>query len=89
MILLKQVSALVVSCALLPAAARGELSAAQADQSASRSATQPPLQTPEEMQQFVAPIASYLDTLDAQILAASMYPGDDSGVEFAYPTRKE
>jgi hypothetical protein len=41
------------------------------------------------MQQCVAPIASYLDTLDAQVLAASMYPGDDSGVEFAYPTQKE
>ena len=89
MILLKQVSALVVSCALPPAAARDELSAAQANQSASWSATQRPLETPEEMQQCVAPIASYLDTLDAQILAASMYPGDDSGVEFAYSTQKE
>jgi hypothetical protein len=37
MILLKQLSALVVSCALLLGAAQGESSAAQADQSASQS----------------------------------------------------
>src|SRR5258708_22396377 len=74
MILLKQVSALVVACALLFATAQGELSAAQADQSTSQPATQPPRQTPQELQQLVAPIALYPDALVAQVLAASTYP---------------
>jgi hypothetical protein len=70
----KQVSAMVVSCALLLATAQGDLSAAQADQSTSQSAPHPPLQTPEELQQLVAPIALYPDALVAQVLAASTYP---------------
>src|SRR5258708_21256731 len=76
MILLRQVSALVVSCALLLATAQGELSAAQADQSTSQSATQPPPPTPEQLQQLVAPIALYPDALVAQVLAASTYPNE-------------
>ena len=67
MMLLKQVSALVVACALVLATAQGELSAAQTDQSA----TQAPQQTPEQLRQLVAPIALYPDALVAQILAAS------------------
>jgi hypothetical protein len=72
MILLKQVSALIVACALVLATAQGELSAAQTDQSA----TQAPQQTPEQLRQLVAPIALYPDALVAQILAASTYPAE-------------
>src|SRR5258708_3917095 len=74
MILLKQVSVLAVSCALLFATARGELNAAQVDQPTSQSTNQPSLQTPEELQQLVAPVALYPDALVAQVLAASAYP---------------
>src|SRR5260370_13012880 len=76
MILFRQVSALVVSCALLLATAQGELSAAQADQSTSQSATQPPPPTPEQLHQLVAPVALYPDALVAQVLAASTYPNE-------------
>jgi hypothetical protein len=76
MILLRQVSALVISCALLLATAQGELSAAQADQSTSQSANQSPPQTPEQLRQLVAPIALYPDALIAQVLAASTYPSE-------------
>ena len=74
MILLKQFSALVASCALLLSTAQRELSAAQIDQSTSQSATQLPQQTSQELQQLVAPIALYPDALIAQVLAASTYP---------------
>jgi hypothetical protein len=37
-------------------------------------ASQPPQQTPEQLQQLVAPIALYPDSLVAQILAASTFP---------------
>jgi len=45
-------------------------------QDAPQAATAPPYQqgTPEQMQQLVAPIALYPDSLVAQILAASTYP---------------
>jgi hypothetical protein len=45
-----------------------------ASQSPAQSATQPALETPEQLQQLVAPIALYPDELVAQILAASTYP---------------
>jgi hypothetical protein len=48
--------------------------AAQSDQSAGQSATQFVKQTPEELQQMVAPIALYPDALVSQILAAATYP---------------
>src|SRR5260370_188317 len=76
MILLRQVSALVVSSALLLATGEGELRAGQADQSTSQSATQPPPPTPEQLHQLVAPIALYPDALVAQVLAASTYPNE-------------
>jgi hypothetical protein len=48
--------------------------AAQTDQSARQSAPQVVMQTPEELQQLVAPIALYPDALVSQILAAATYP---------------
>ena len=51
---------------------------AQYDQSASAPGEAPPVQatpmTPDQLQQLVAPIALYPDSLVAQILAASTYP---------------
>jgi len=46
----------------------------QADQSASQTPIQPAQQTPEQLQQLVAPVALYPDALVAQVLAASTYP---------------
>src|ERR1700757_4352762 len=46
----------------------------QTDQAASQTPIQPSRQTPEQLQQLVAPIALYPDALVAQILAASTYP---------------
>jgi hypothetical protein len=46
----------------------------QADQSASQPPLQAAQQTPEQIQQLVAPIALYPDALVAQVLAASTYP---------------
>src|SRR5437667_7275075 len=48
--------------------------AAQADQSPTPRPVQAAQQTPEQLQQLVAPIALYPDALVAQILAASTYP---------------
>ncbi|MCU1286713.1 MAG: hypothetical protein JWO13_3063 [Acidobacteriales bacterium] len=48
--------------------------AQQADQSATPTPVQSALETPEQLQQLVAPIALYPDALVAQILAASTYP---------------
>src|ERR1700741_1198601 len=46
----------------------------QTDKAASQTPIQPSRQTPEQLQQLVAPIALYPDALVAQILAASTYP---------------
>jgi hypothetical protein len=46
----------------------------QTDQSIAQPASPATQQTPEELQQLVAPIALYADALVAQILAASTYP---------------
>ncbi len=43
-------------------------------QSGEQSPTQTVLQSPQELQQLVAPIALYADALVAQVLAASTYP---------------
>ena len=69
---LKQGFAVFVSLSLVLGIAR-EAFADQADQSvvAPTPATQ---QTPEQLQQLVAPIALYPDALVAQVLAASTYP---------------
>jgi hypothetical protein len=47
---------------------------AQADQSGAEPPVQAAQQTPEQLQQLVAPIALYPDALVAQILAAATYP---------------
>src|SRR5437868_7808812 len=48
--------------------------AAQADQPSAPPPVQAAQQTPEQLQQLVAPIALYPDALVAQILAAATYP---------------
>jgi Protein of unknown function (DUF3300) len=70
---LKQSLSLLLSCCLFLASALGDL-AAQADQSAPQAPVQAAQQTPEQLQQLVAPIALYPDALVAQILAAATYP---------------
>jgi hypothetical protein len=50
------------------------VSVAQADQSTAQAPVQAAQQTPEQLQQLVAPIALYPDALVAQILAAATYP---------------
>ena len=70
---LKQSLSLLLSCCLVLASAPGGL-AAQADQSAPQPPVQAAPQTPEQLQQLVAPIALYPDALVAQILAAATYP---------------
>jgi uncharacterized membrane protein YgcG len=56
------------------AAAGQDAFASQADRSAAQPPAQAAQQTPEQVQQLVAPIALYPDPLVAQILAASTYP---------------
>jgi hypothetical protein len=75
---LKQSLSLLLSCCLVLATAPGAF-AAQAEQSAAPSPVQAAQvqaaqQTPEQLQQLVAPIALYPDALVAQILAAATYP---------------
>jgi hypothetical protein len=75
----KRTLALVLSCALVLASGQWGC-ASQAAQFTSPPATQPALatqpapETPEQLQQLVAPIALYPDALVAQILAAATYP---------------
>jgi len=69
---LKQSLSLLLSWCLVLASAPGGL-AAQADQSGPTPVQAAP-QTPEQLQQLVAPIALYPDALVAQILAAATYP---------------
>jgi hypothetical protein len=69
---LQKILALYLSSWLL--FAPGVIYAAQSDQSAGQSAPQVVKQTPEELQQLVAPIALYPDALVSQVLAAATYP---------------
>jgi uncharacterized protein DUF3300 len=71
--LLKQVMALFLSWSLVLIGGRSVL-AYPADSSVSQPAPQALQQTPEELQELVAPIALYPDALIAQILAAATYP---------------
>jgi hypothetical protein len=71
--LLKQSLALLVTLSLVLATVPGGF-AYQTDESAAPVPVQPTQQTPEQLQQLVAPIALYPDALVAQILAASAYP---------------
>jgi hypothetical protein len=70
---MKQSLSLFLSFCLLLATAPGGF-AAPADQSAAQPPVQAAQQTPEQLQQLVAPIALYPDALVAQILAAATYP---------------
>jgi hypothetical protein len=79
MVFLKQSLSLALSCCLVLATAPGGF-AAQMEQSTAPASVQvpPPVQaahqTPEQLQQLVAPIALYPDALVAQILAAATFP---------------
>jgi Protein of unknown function (DUF3300) len=72
--ILKTSLALFLSCSLLSAAPGGLAYASQNDQPAAQQTTQGAEQTPEELQQLVAPIALYPDALVSQILAGATYP---------------
>jgi len=78
MIFLKRIVALLLSTSLMLATAPGAF-ASQTDPSAAPPPPPPPQaakQTPEQLQQLVAPIALYPDALVAQILAAATYPAE-------------
>ena len=72
----KQILVSLLSLALLFATWPQNLSAYQDAQAPAQAAPAPPYtqQTPEQLQQLVAPIALYPDSLVAQILAASTFP---------------
>ena len=72
----KQILVSLMSLALLFATWPQNLSAYQDAQAPAQPAQAPPYarQTPEQLQQLVAPIALYPDSLVAQILAASTFP---------------
>src|SRR5437879_3989503 len=63
-------------CATLVLATSPSGFAQQADQSTTPAPVQAAQETPEQLQQMVAPIALYPDALVAQILAASTYPAE-------------
>jgi hypothetical protein len=71
--LLKQSLALLLVVSLLVATAPQGF-AHQADEPAASAPVRAAQQTPEQLQQLVAPIALYPDALVAQILAAATYP---------------
>jgi hypothetical protein len=72
----KRISAFVVLSTLLLVTYPQTLAAYQDSQAPAQAAPTPPYtqQTPEQLQQLVAPIALYPDSLVAQILAASTFP---------------
>lgn len=69
----KRLSILVLCCLLVQFTAQAD-SYDPAGQSNEQSPAPAPQQSPQELQQLVAPIALYPDALVAQILAASTYP---------------
>jgi hypothetical protein len=69
----KQMLAIVLSGPLLIASAPAGF-ASQTDQTSDQSSTAVVKQTPEQVQQLVAPIALYPDELVAEVLAAATYP---------------
>src|SRR5258707_8754060 len=71
----KQVFVLLLCCLLVRFTAQAE-SFGPTGQSNTQSTTPPAKQSPQELQQLVAPIALYPDALVAQILAASTYPAE-------------
>src|SRR6202162_2366264 len=75
----KQVLTLVLCCLLVRFTAEAESfgpMGQSSDQTDGQTPTPPVQQTPQELQQLVAPIALYPDALVAQILAASTYPAE-------------
>ena len=66
--------ALFLSSSLLLGGSGGLVYATQTDQSAGEATPTAANQTPEELQQLVAPIALYADALISQILAGATYP---------------
>ena len=76
----KQILISLLSLALLFATWPQSLLAHQDTQAPPQAAPAPPYtqQTPEQLQQLVAPIALYPDSLVAQILAASRFPSKSS-----------
>ena len=71
--LLKRSLSFLLSCCLVLASAPGVF-AALSEQTPAPSPVQAAKETPEQLQQLVAPIALYPDALVAQILAAATYP---------------
>jgi hypothetical protein len=71
----KQILSLLLCCLLVRFTAQAE-SFAPTGQSSEPAPAPPVQQTPQELQQLVAPIALYPDALIAQILAASTYPAE-------------
>jgi hypothetical protein len=71
----KQVLTLFLCCLLVRFTAQAE-SFGPTGQSSEQAPTPPVQQTPQELQQLVAPIALYPDALVAQILAAATYPAE-------------
>jgi len=71
----KQVLAVLLSCLLVQFTAQAG-SNGQTGQSSEQSQAPPVRQSPQELQQLVAPIALYPDALVAQVLAASTYPSE-------------
>src|ERR1700680_4173674 len=71
----KQILTLLLCCLLVQFTAQAE-SFGPTGQSNEQAPTPPVQQTPQELQQLVAPIALYPDALVAQILAASTYPAE-------------
>ena len=69
----KQVSVVLLCCLLVGFTAQPD-AYGSIGQSNDQPAASPGKQSPQELQQLVAPIALYPDTLVAQILAASTYP---------------
>src|SRR4030088_1009342 len=71
----KQILVVLLSCSLVQFTAQAG-SYGPASQSDEPSQTATEQQTPQQLQQLVAPIALYPDALVAQILAASTYPNE-------------
>jgi Protein of unknown function (DUF3300) len=69
----KQVLIVLICCLLVRITAQAD-PYGPTDQSSEQSAAPAEQQSPEELQQLVAPIALYPDALVAQVLAASTYP---------------
>ena len=69
----KQVLFVLICCLLVQLNVRAN-SYSPTSQSTEQPATPAAQQSPQELQQLVAPIALYPDALVAQVLAASTYP---------------